>query len=93
MVLSPQEFDLLLYLYHHQDQLCNRMTIAEQVFGVAYEPDMTDGDKKRMEEGRLNSAMSRLRKKVEPNPSHPKYIIAVRGEGYVLELASYPNTS
>jgi DNA-binding response OmpR family regulator len=47
---------------------------------------VSDAEKRRLEEGRLNSTMSRLRKKVEPNPSHPKYIIAVRGEGYRLEL-------
>jgi DNA-binding response OmpR family regulator len=86
--LSPQEFDLLLYLYHHPGRLCSRMAIAEQVFGAAYEADVSDAEKRRLEEGRLNSTMSRLRKKVEPNPSHPKYIIAVRGEGYRLELES-----
>jgi DNA-binding response OmpR family regulator len=86
VALSPQEFDLLHYLYHHQGQLCGRMTIAEQVFGAAYEPGMSVAEKSRIEEGRLNSTMSRLRKKVEPNPGHPKYILAVRGEGYRLEL-------
>lgn len=88
VALSPQEFDLLCYLYHHQGQLCSRMAIAERVFGAAYEADVSDAEKRRLEEGRLNSTMSRLRKKVEPNSSHPKYIIAVRGEGYRLELES-----
>jgi DNA-binding response OmpR family regulator len=88
--LSPQEFDLLLYLYDHQGQLCGRMTIAEQVFGVAYESGISEIDKRRMEEGRLNSTMSRLRKKIEANPDNPKYIVAVRREGYRLELDSPP---
>jgi DNA-binding response OmpR family regulator len=88
VALSPQEFDLLCYLYHHQGQLCSRMAIAERVFGAAYEADVSDAEKRRLEEGRLNSTMSRLRKKVEPSRGHSKYIIAVRGEGYRLELES-----
>jgi DNA-binding response OmpR family regulator len=86
--LSSQEFELLLYLYHHQGQLCNRTTIVEQVFGAAYEADMSELDRKRLEESRINSTMSRLRKKLEPNPNHPRYITSVRGEGYRLKLDS-----
>ena len=92
VTLSSQEFELLLYLYRHQGQLCQRITIAEQVFGASYEPGMSEADKRRIEEGRLNSTMSRLRKKLEPNPNHPKYISVVRGEGYRLELVGGPLT-
>ena len=88
IILSPLEFDLLRYLYEHQEQLCSRTSIVEEVFGANYDPEMRDSEKKQMDEGRLNSTMSRLRKKVEPNPNHPKYIIAVRGEGYRLELTN-----
>ncbi len=84
--LTPREFKLLLHLYRYQGHLCDHATIAEQVFDVTYESDLSDTDKKRMEEGRINSAVSRLRKKVEPNPKRPKYIITVRGEGYRLNL-------
>ncbi len=87
IILSPQEFDLLLYLYQHQGQLCSRTNITDEVFADSYEPDMSASERRRMDEGRLNSTMSRLRKKIEPNPNHPKYIIAVRGQGYRLELA------
>ena len=90
VVLSPQEFDLLHYLYDHKGRLCDRTTIAEEVFGVSYEADVSTSEKKSMEEGRLNSTMSRLRKKIEPNPNHPKYIISVRGQGYRLEVTDNP---
>lgn len=86
LALSPQEFDLLKYLYDHQNKLCARSDIAQQVFDVSYGPGTSDREKKSVEESRLNSTMSRLRRKIEPNPSYPKYIIAIRGEGYRLEL-------
>jgi DNA-binding response OmpR family regulator len=84
--LSPQEFDLLLYLYHQQGQLCSRTMIAEEVFAVEFKADLSEAEKKSIEEGRINSTMSRLRRKLEPNPDHPRYIISVRGEGYKLVL-------
>lgn len=87
LALSSQEFDLLQYLYDHQNMLCSRSEIVQHVFKVEYGEDTSWREKKSLEESRLNSTMSRLRRKVEPNSNHPKYIIALRGEGYMLELA------
>lgn len=87
--LSPQEFDLLVFLFEHKGQLCSRTVIAEQVFDVAYEPEMSDIEKKRMDEGRLNSAMNRLRNKLSTGPEKPVDITSVRGQGYKLELHSW----
>lgn len=88
--LTPQEFDFLLYLYNRQGQLCSREDIAEHVFGAEYKShDMSAREKNRMEETRLNSTMSRMRRKIEPDPDMAKYIIAIRGEGYRLELPDY----
>lgn len=88
--LSPQEFDLLLYLYRQQGQLCSRTMIAEEVFAGEFKADLSEAEKKSIEEGRINSTMSRLRRKLEPNPDHPKYIISIRGEGYKLVLRGEP---
>ena len=84
--LTSQEFELLLYLYHHTGQLCSRIAIAEHVFGAEYGLDMSEWEKRKTEDTRLNSTMSRLRKKIEPDPGRPKYISVVRGEGYRLEI-------
>lgn len=84
--LSPQEYNLLLYLYHQQGHLCSRTMIAEEVFAGEFKADLSEAEKKSIEEGRINSTMSRLRRKLEPNPDHPRYIISVRGEGYKLIL-------
>ena len=77
--LTPQEFDILAHLYKHAGQLCLRRTIVEEALGEEFKEAIT-------EETRLNSAMSRLRQKIEPDPDHPKYFITVRGHGYKLML-------
>jgi DNA-binding response OmpR family regulator len=88
--LTPGEFKLLLYLYQHQEHLCTFAEIMENVFEAKYEPNMSEHERKRLEEPRLNSAISRLRNKIEPNPSHPKYIVTVRSKGYKLAINYAP---
>jgi DNA-binding winged helix-turn-helix (wHTH) protein len=83
--LSPQEFSLLLLLYQQRGQLCTRTMIAEQVFAGEFTPDLSAKDKRAIEEGRINTTISRLRRKIEPDPDRPKYITAVRAVGYKLE--------
>lgn len=75
--LTPQEFKILVYLYQHVGQLCTRQAIAAGALGDEYDIS---------EEGRFNSALSRLRQKIEPDSESPKYIITKRGYGYKLDL-------
>lgn len=70
--LGPSEFDLLLYLYTHAGQLCRRRAIVEEGLRGRYVGDD-------QEAGRINTMITRLRKKIEPDPDHPRYIITVRG--------------
>ena len=79
--LTPTEYDLLLYLYQHTEQLCQRADIIADVFGYE-ELDAASG------KSLLNTHINRLRQKVEPNPSHPLYILTMRGQGYKLRLYS-----
>lgn len=79
--LTPQDFDLLAYLYQHRGQLCSRQAIVRTVFGVEYE----EADELiELERSRLNSAISRLRQKLEPDLDNPQYLVTVRGQGYKL---------
>ncbi len=87
VALTPQQFKLLLYLYENQNQLCGYGEIAEEVFEATYGAGLSKVEKRRMEEGRINSTISRLRKRLEPDPGNPRYIVTVRGEGYRLELS------
>jgi hypothetical protein len=79
VALSSSEFDLLLYLYNHAGQLCTRRSIVEEGLEGKYLEN-------RQEASRINTIMGRLRKKIEPDPDHPRYIRTIRGKGYMLSL-------
>jgi DNA-binding response OmpR family regulator len=79
VALSPSEFNVLLHLYDHSGQLCTRRSIVEEGLKDTYMED-------EQEASRINTIMYRLRKKIEPEPDHPHYIITVREEGYMLCL-------
>lgn len=87
IALTPQGFRLLKYLNDHANQLCERLTIAKDVFGVEY-PDLHPAEMKLIEKDRISTSIRRLRKAIEPNPRRPKYILTVRGMGYKLVLSS-----
>jgi hypothetical protein len=76
--LSVQEFTILAYLYANTGRLCERQEIVEEALGEIF-------DDLNPEQSRLNSAISRLRQKIEPDSKSPKYFVTVRGRGYKLD--------
>ena len=70
--LPPKEFDLLLYCAKHQGKILTKQQIYEEVWGEEYFYD----------DSNIMAIISRLRKKLEVNPSSPKYIQTVKGIGY-----------
>jgi DNA-binding response OmpR family regulator len=76
--LRGQSYELLCYLHDHSDRLCARREIVEQVFHQKY--DETD----QTQLGRLNTAIRRLREKIEDDPDHPRYLLTEPGGGYRL---------
>ena len=70
--LPPKEFDLLLYCAKHQGKILTKQQIYEEVWGEEYFYD----------DSNIMAIISRLRKKIEVNPSSPKYIQTVKGIGY-----------
>ncbi len=73
--LTPIEFDLLKAMAEHPGQVFTRLQFLDRVQGEAYEGyDRT-----------IDSHIKNLRKKIEPNPERPRYIITVYGVGYKLE--------
>jgi len=78
IALTGQSYNLLCYLYAHADQLCTRRDLVEQVFGQRY--DETDES----QISRLNTAIRRLREKIEDYPSQPCYLLTEPGGGYRL---------
>ena len=72
--LTAREFDLLRVLAEAAGRVVERQQILTGVFG----PDFF-GD-----ERMLDTYVRRLRKKVEVDPEHPRYLHTVRGVGYRL---------
>lgn len=70
--LPPKEFDLLLFLAKNQGKILTKQQIYENVWEEAYVYD----------DSNIMAIISRLRKKIEENPSSPKYIQTVKGIGY-----------
>jgi len=79
--LTPKEFDLLQYLANNPDQPVPHRRLLQAVWGPDY------GD----EVEYLRVFINQLRKKIEPDPSHPVYILTEPWVGYRLK-ASAPET-
>lgn len=77
--LTQIEFDLLKALAEHPGRVYSRMQLLDSVLGEAYEGyDRT-----------IDSHIKNLRKKIEPDPEHPRYIVTVYGVGYKIEETNY----
>ena len=72
--LSGAEFDLLKVLLDHPDRVLSRDALVDLLKG--YERAPFD----RMVDVRV----TRLRRKIEPDPAHPTYLRTVWGEGYLF---------
>ena len=70
--LTGKEFDLLALLAGHKGRVYTKKQIYTQVWEEEYVFD----------DSNLMSFISKLRKKIEPDPEHPSYILTVRGVGY-----------
>ncbi len=73
--LPLKEFDLLEYLIRNSGRVLTRGQLIDRIWGSDYV-----GDTKT-----LDVHVKRLRAKIEPDPSDPRYLITVRGLGYKLE--------
>ena len=70
--LTVTEFELLHLLASHPDQVFSRSQILNKLWDFSYEGDTTT----------VTVHIRRLREKIEPNPSEPRYIKTVWGIGY-----------
>ncbi len=70
--LTSKEFDLLVFLASNKGRVFTKKQIYTQVWEEDYAFD----------DSNIMSFISKLRKKIEPDPEHPFYILTVRGVGY-----------
>ena len=72
VLLTGKEFDLLLFLASNKGRVFTKKQIYSQVWEEEYAFD----------DSNIMSFIRKLRKKIEPDPVHPFYILTVRGVGY-----------
>ena len=72
--LTYREFELLQYLAERQEHVVYRDELLREVWGYPNAPSTRSVD----------HAIARLRKKIEPDPHHPRFIHTVHGDGYCL---------
>jgi two-component system KDP operon response regulator KdpE len=72
--LTPNEFDLISLFARNEGKLLTHRTILREVWGPAY------GE----ESHYLHVYVSQLRRKLEPDPTRPRYLLTEPGAGYRL---------
>lgn len=76
--LTKLEYLLMTLLFENPDKIIDKYQIVTGVWGDAYIDEVDDA--------RIEKLVSRLRQKVEPDPTAPRFITTVRGRGYRLLL-------
>jgi two-component system, OmpR family, KDP operon response regulator KdpE len=70
--LTPTEWHLLEVLLRHPDKLLTQRQLLSEVWGPGYETA----------QGNLRVYMGQLRRKLEPDPARPRYLLTEPGMGY-----------
>lgn len=73
--LTPTEYDILKCLVTHAGKVLTHRHLLREIWGPLYEE----------ETHMLRVNISNLRKKIEPDPAQPRYIITEPGVGYRLK--------
>ena len=73
--LTTLEFQMLKLLIERKGQVLSRDDFLNQIWGE---------NKMVVSQRTIDSHMSNIRKKIEDDPSNPKFIISIRGIGYKL---------
>ena len=70
--LTPKEFELLSLLVRHFDRVLTHRTILKAIWG----PNAVEQPE------HLWTLIAQLRKKIEPDPAHPRYLLSEPWVGY-----------
>jgi two-component system KDP operon response regulator KdpE len=70
--LTPTEYDLLKALIKNSGKIMTRQMLLSQVWGTGYGA----------ESHYLHVYIGQLRRKIEPDPTHPRFILTISGVGY-----------
>ena len=78
--LTTREFKVLTYLARFRGQPVSRTALLEEIWGM----DSLTTDRV------VDTMILELRKKLEPEPSQPQFILTQRGLGYKLAETAFP---
>lgn len=70
--LTPKEFDILYFLARNRGEVFTK----EQIYQAVWDSDYL------LDDSNIMAFIRKLRKKIEPNPDAPEYIITIWGIGY-----------
>jgi two-component system KDP operon response regulator KdpE len=74
--LTPTEYEILRLLLQNAGKVMTHRQLLKQVWGTAYESEMHI----------LRVNISNLRRKIEPDPSRPHYLLTEPGVGYRIRM-------
>ncbi len=72
IVLTGKEFEILMLLAQNSGRVFSKEQIYDAVWNNEYVYD----------ERNMTAYINKIRRKIEPDPAHPRYIITVWGVGY-----------
>ena len=70
--LTPKEFDILYFLAQNRGEVFTK----EQIYRAVWEDDYL------LDDSNIMAFIRKLRKKIEPDPDAPTYILTIWGIGY-----------
>ena len=72
VLLTPKEFDILYFLARNRGEVFTKEQIYQAVWDNTY----------LLDDSNIMAFIRKLRKKIEPDPDAPKYILTIWGIGY-----------
>ena len=72
VALTPKEFDILLFLARNRGEVFTKEQIYQAVWDGKY----------MLDDSNIMAFIRKLRRKIEPNPDAPEYILTIWGIGY-----------
>lgn len=76
VVFTRREMEMLQYLHAHRERPVSRGELLNKVWGYARDLDL--------ETRTVDIHIAKLRRKIEPDPATPRYLVTIRGAGYRL---------
>jgi len=76
IALTPNEYEILRLLLQNAGKVITHHQLLRQVWGTAYESEMH----------MLRVNISNIRRKIEPDPARPHYLITEPGVGYRIRV-------